>query len=565
MSQKRAKNKTVMDSESEEVEEIEEVGSKVVLRSPEKGMELQRETSAVLAFEVTEEIEAVDDGSGHGADQPGQGEQQMEEKDDEVVVLDPLPVFTLQLQGDASTSPADVIEIVESEIKGVDHLVTDQPRRIGRHAKKGPSSPVLPFNGTQESKRSRIITTYKKSPKSRSLKETEVAARSMDPYVELLSFSPARLSSYTNWKPSSSKIPEPVVDDYTDGDLDILVDEVENVPAISMPPSRFRSVERSASVELPRKTMNTKKRAPPLLVSPGSSSSSTKERSKKRLKPTRAGILSEAATNGASRKRVSFPTKPSETSAGFLKVGKTTDEKRRRQVREEEDQSARRRAKEKDRTAGPKHRHKRRPFDQPKGGKLKRSTRDPDEVEDAMTEEEGDLLEELEFDEPERFKSKTRLRKRKETPFQRKLRKFKAQREGIAMTGTSSDSSSDGQRTYTSDSAPPTENSSLGTDEFIIDDGGRVQEGLLPFQFSSNSAQTPEFKFKVIFHYFVLLVIGGPKKLPLRGETAEYLLPQLEDMRRKISGYRNSRVRSQIWRADFVKTLEKYPNFRVGR
>ena len=348
--------------------------------------------------------------------------------------------------------------------------------------------PLSPDNNARyEPKRPRVITTYRRLPTSRSYEKMEITPRTMEPYVELLIFSPARLSSYTDWKPDSSKILERLVGDYTNGDL-ILVDEDDNVPlVISVSPSRIRSVNMSASLGLSRKTVNAKKRASPLSASSDSSSSSTEQNGKNRLRTTRSGILSQTVTNGPNKKRVSLPTESPETSASSFKVSKRTNEKRKLQFRNEEDGSSPQRAKDKDQRLEPEDGYRGRQLDRAEGEKSTRSTRDPDDVKDALTEDEGDLLEELEFEEPERFKSDTRLRKKKETPFQRKLRKLKAQREGV-VTETSSNSSSVVQRRRASDPTPSTAPSSLGTDDFIIDDGGRVQEGLLPFQFSSSSA-----------------------------------------------------------------------------
>lgn len=193
------------------------------------------------------------------------------------------------------------------------------------------------------------------------------------------------------------------------------------------------------------------------------------------------------------------------------------------------------------------------------GGQSRTKRHDPDEEEDAATEEEVDIAGELAMDEPERFKSDSRLRKRRETSVQRRIRKLKNQRLGI-VESWSSESESSSEATYTSDSAPDTDEE----ENWIVEDGGVVGEGLLPHEFSFNSIQTPEFKFKVVFHYFLLLVIKGPGILPLKGDTAEYLLPQLRDLRRRLEGFKNSRVRSQIWRTDFVRALEAFPVFEVG-
>lgn len=101
--------------------------------------------------------------------------------------------------------------------------------------------------------------------------------------------------------------------------------------------------------------------------------------------------------------------------------------------------------------------------------------------------------------------------------------------------------------------------------DFIEDDGGEVPDNLLPHQFSLNSAQTPEFKFKVVFHYLLYLVMKGSKVLPLRGEIADYFEPHLRDVRRRMQGLRDGSVRSQIWKIAFVRNLDKYPKFTVSR
>ncbi|WWD22477.1 hypothetical protein CI109_106970 [Kwoniella shandongensis] len=206
---------------------------------------------------------------------------------------------------------------------------------------------------------------------------------------------------------------------------------------------------------------------------------------------------------------------------------------------------------------------KKRGHEHKKQGKLKSKTkvRDPD-AGGAETEDEDDVLEDLKMDEPERFKSKTRLRKKKETAFQRKIRKLKNQRLGIAESSSEASSSEASGKTYTSDSAPHSIVSS-DSENFIVEDDGQQEQVRLPHMFSLDSAQTPEFKFKVVFHYLVLLVMKGPSILPLTGEEAEYFQPQLLDLRRRMEGYNNFRVRSQVWRGNFVAALQKYPEFEV--
>lgn len=196
--------------------------------------------------------------------------------------------------------------------------------------------------------------------------------------------------------------------------------------------------------------------------------------------------------------------------------------------------------------------------------KKKDRYRDPDDSDNISAEtEEEDMLAELQQDEPERFNSSTRLRTRpKETAMQRNIRKLANRRKGIEESTTPEESSEEDD---SSESGTVFDSSSDDSEDFIVDDGGLVEDGLLPHEFSLNSAQTPEFKFKVVFQYFVLLVVKGPKILPLRGEAAEYMLPQLEDLRRKLKGWRDSRVRSQIWRAPLVSALQKYPQFIDSR
>ncbi|RXK38739.1 hypothetical protein M231_04049 [Tremella mesenterica] len=173
-----------------------------------------------------------------------------------------------------------------------------------------------------------------------------------------------------------------------------------------------------------------------------------------------------------------------------------------------------------------------------------------------------DMVEDLKLDEPERFKSSTRLRERvKETVFQRKMRHLRARRLGLEESSSSSESSTSDDSEEDDDD----DESESDEEDFIIDDGGHVPDDLLPHQFSLNSAQTPEFKLKVVFQYFVLLAVKGPKILPLKGDAAGYLLPQLEDQRRKMTGYREGRVRSQIWPSRLVKALERYPVYRAIR
>ncbi|WVQ62601.1 uncharacterized protein L199_000747 [Kwoniella botswanensis] len=197
-----------------------------------------------------------------------------------------------------------------------------------------------------------------------------------------------------------------------------------------------------------------------------------------------------------------------------------------------------------------------------KKGRAKHKIVDPDDDDTgAATEEEENMVDDLQMDEPERFKSATRLRERpKETAAQRNIRKLKNRRLGIVESTTEDDSDSD-------ESLPtPTDARNSGRysdDDFIVADDSMAVQVQLPHEFSVDSAQTPEFKFKVVFHYLVMLVMRGKKAFPLSSESSDYFVPQLAHFRDRMTGYRQLRVRSQIWRSNFVKALERYPIFDV--
>lgn len=186
---------------------------------------------------------------------------------------------------------------------------------------------------------------------------------------------------------------------------------------------------------------------------------------------------------------------------------------------------------------------------------IKRARRhaDPDDDTDvrAGTEEEG--ADAIEQDEPESFVTSTRLRERGETEHQRLLRKLKAKR--LNLPSSSSDHEEDAEE----DAAAATYDSEVS---FITDDDEDFDESLMPNEFSLGYAQSQEYKFKVMFQYLLLLVIQGPGVLPLKGPQREYMAPVAE-LREYVKGIRNLWVRSQIWRAEFVRALETYPAFIV--
>jgi hypothetical protein len=192
--------------------------------------------------------------------------------------------------------------------------------------------------------------------------------------------------------------------------------------------------------------------------------------------------------------------------------------------------------------------------DSKSGKKQKRKEREP-----SLTQ--GEYLDELAMDESFRFKTKTRLREKKETPAQRILRKLQDKRRGIVRADTISDDSESEEESEEENSDSASDNRGAKgrrrSSSFIEDDGGVVNT-VLPHEFSLDSAQTPEYKFKVVFQYFVFLAVKGVGAR-LSDADKEYFSPQLDDLRRKVKGHRDGRVRSQIWPQNYVKALLTYP------
>jgi len=191
-----------------------------------------------------------------------------------------------------------------------------------------------------------------------------------------------------------------------------------------------------------------------------------------------------------------------------------------------------------------------------RASKPKSAAQDPDDSDSERASTDGGEDNDIQLDEMDRFKTASRLRSRTETTFQRNLRKAKNKRLGIVES-----SSEEGDDDDEISSASEEDHFE---DSFIVEDDGQLGDIALPHQFSRDSAQTPEYKFKVVFQYMVLLAVRGSRALPLQGRDARYLVPMLADLRRMIQGYRDSRVRSQIWKTEFVEVLKRYPSMEVG-
>lgn len=193
-----------------------------------------------------------------------------------------------------------------------------------------------------------------------------------------------------------------------------------------------------------------------------------------------------------------------------------------------------------------------------------------------------DMVEAIKLDDPERFKATSRLRHtRLETAQQRRIRKLRNKRLGIKDDSSGSSGEEDAwendgedEPIYVSSGDNNDDYGNVQEDDvaeedisnFIVDDGSQpLAEDLLPPEFSRNALQSTEYKFRVVFHYFLLLAMKGAKHvLPLDKKTREYFGPPLADLRRRMKDYQNNRVRSQVWSRELVQILEKYPCFRVG-
>lgn len=221
--------------------------------------------------------------------------------------------------------------------------------------------------------------------------------------------------------------------------------------------------------------------------------------------------------------------------------------------------------------------------------KEKRKRREVNVAETEDEEDGGDI----ELDEPDRFKTKSRLREVKQSAFQSKLHHLQKLRRGKmfgAKQESSSSSSSEDEESESSsedDRRRPYNPAHLRTgpragpsrgrnwkyvdgdlSDFIADDddvdGRRVSKSAfaLPEEFSLKR-ESPEYKFKVVLQYIVTLVVRGPGLLPLKPSYEKYFGRQLRDVRNLMIGLKNT-VASAVWKAEYLRALKKYPDFHVS-
>lgn len=129
-------------------------------------------------------------------------------------------------------------------------------------------------------------------------------------------------------------------------------------------------------------------------------------------------------------------------------------------------------------------------------------------------------------------------------------------------------------------------------DSFIVEDDSTAAVAQLPVIFSMNTHQDLAHHFKIICQLFVHLIVRPAAERRefmtqmMRGKTTgksiprmrpvacipilmpllvdeEYFAVPLQIARRKLSGLRDSLVASSVWRPEFKKPLERYPEFKL--
>ncbi|KAG6866938.1 hypothetical protein C0991_003854 [Blastosporella zonata] len=191
-----------------------------------------------------------------------------------------------------------------------------------------------------------------------------------------------------------------------------------------------------------------------------------------------------------------------------------------------------------------------------------------------VSSDDEDLAEEVE---KERIIT-SRLRTRdKKTAFQKNLEKLKRRKQGKPSESSSSEGEEEEESGSEDNNSPfkgarPSsgfdslfdEESSDHSSNFIVEDDNSVV-AVLPMEFSMESHEDLDHKFKKIFQFFVHIAVRPAKERhhfmqdQLRRE--EYFSVPLRTVRRELSGLRDSLVASSVWRPEFKKSLGTYPNF----
>jgi len=136
----------------------------------------------------------------------------------------------------------------------------------------------------------------------------------------------------------------------------------------------------------------------------------------------------------------------------------------------------------------------------------------------------------------------------------------------------------------TSDS-PNGEEDSDDTNFIVEDDEQGVSTTRLPVAFSMGTHQDLTHQFKIVFQLFVHMAVRPTaercpfmkkmleglhvhvvcREVLIWSLEEEYFSVPLQVMRRKLSGMKDSLVTSSVWKPEFKKPLEKYPEFQLVR
>ncbi|KAK0210798.1 hypothetical protein DFS33DRAFT_1495185 [Desarmillaria ectypa] len=198
--------------------------------------------------------------------------------------------------------------------------------------------------------------------------------------------------------------------------------------------------------------------------------------------------------------------------------------------------------------------------------RLRRGPRTPSPPE--QTEEDDEIEEE------HILESRLRSRHRK-TAFQRSLEKLKRRKQGKPMELTDSEeqedeSENDSDRPFKG-AQPESERDSLFDDsedsdksaDFIVEDDGDGA-ALLPAEFRPQ--QDLAHQFKIVFQFYVHIAVHPAVErhdFMKRAMKDDYFSVALISARRKLIGLRDSLVASSVWRPEFKKLLETFPDFNL--
>ncbi|KAF5315605.1 hypothetical protein D9611_004714 [Ephemerocybe angulata] len=183
--------------------------------------------------------------------------------------------------------------------------------------------------------------------------------------------------------------------------------------------------------------------------------------------------------------------------------------------------------------------------------------------------EEEDEEEELD----QKYVLKSRLRERgKKTAFQKNLEKLKKLKQKQPLSSSSSEEEGESEESKVAKPFKGAKRggSLFGTSEvdededmneptsdsdFIVEDEG-LGAPLLPAEYSMETHQDLSHQFKKIFQFFVHIAVQPPKK------RKKFMQTNMEG-KRKLAGLRDSLVASSVWRPQFKKALERFPQFSL--